>query len=461
MCVTLTWNGCHRGGIVWILMVSTGLLFGTHAARPDILTLKDGSTLPCEVITEWKDPDSGKEYLQIRANNSLVLILRQAVDHVEKKPLPENGFTENVEQVLEKLIREGTIVSDSLQSKDSTSPAARGAAEFQVTVKEIRGWAYLYENPYSTQDRKRSVLAPGDTLPLGRHLVVSPNSRITLAMGKAGEIGLESRTELRLDEARVDHTTYGYRVNLRLLNGSIWVKIDTSSSSGRNMILIINAVRTVVKQTTLYAQSAEKTGSVDITLVESPNRLSFWRSIGDPFSLAVGEVLKVSPNTNKPDIQPVPALDAVKANLRDWSAWKPEPLAFEFSRILPPFEIFPPFSLFPALHPQEITIDQTMLLPPETRSLGMILDAYKKALEQYKSDVGRYPSNEHGLEALVKDFRMAGWKGPYIPMDMPRRDLWGSPFVYEVIPQKDKTFVDVPSMGPNRKDDKGLEDDIR
>ena len=58
------------------------------------------------------------------------------------------------------------------------------------------------------------------------------------------------------------------------------------------------------------------------------------------------------------------------------------------------------------------------------------MDAFEKALDQYRLDIGRYPSTEQGLGALVQ--RPAGeprWAGPYLRKDVPL-DPWGKPYQY-------------------------------
>ena len=53
-----------------------------------------------------------------------------------------------------------------------------------------------------------------------------------------------------------------------------------------------------------------------------------------------------------------------------------------------------------------------------------------KALEIYKLDVGRYPSTEEGLDALVKKpGNVNGWAGPYLKGAVPT-DPWGRPYRY-------------------------------
>jgi general secretion pathway protein G len=51
------------------------------------------------------------------------------------------------------------------------------------------------------------------------------------------------------------------------------------------------------------------------------------------------------------------------------------------------------------------------------------------ALDQFRLDVGRYPTTEEGLEALRKNPRLDHWDGPYLSKDIPK-DQWDRPFVY-------------------------------
>ena len=56
--------------------------------------------------------------------------------------------------------------------------------------------------------------------------------------------------------------------------------------------------------------------------------------------------------------------------------------------------------------------------------------ALEQALDQFRLDVGRYPSNEEGLQALnAAPSNVPGWGGPYLKKAAPN-DPWGHPFVY-------------------------------
>jgi len=59
------------------------------------------------------------------------------------------------------------------------------------------------------------------------------------------------------------------------------------------------------------------------------------------------------------------------------------------------------------------------------------IDAFDKALDQFRLEVGRYPTSEEGLQALVaKPSGEPNWAGPYLKKGVPA-DPWGRPYVYE------------------------------
>jgi general secretion pathway protein G len=57
--------------------------------------------------------------------------------------------------------------------------------------------------------------------------------------------------------------------------------------------------------------------------------------------------------------------------------------------------------------------------------------ALEQALDQYRLDVGTYPSTEQGLAALtVKPQNVDKWAGPYLKRAAPP-DPWGNRYVYK------------------------------
>ncbi|GHT83348.1 type II secretion system protein GspG [Betaproteobacteria bacterium] len=67
------------------------------------------------------------------------------------------------------------------------------------------------------------------------------------------------------------------------------------------------------------------------------------------------------------------------------------------------------------------------------------------AAGMFKLDVGRYPTTQEGLDALVaRPGTVTGWNGPYLRGELPR-DAWGNAFHYEN-PGK-RGDVDIYSLG--------------
>lgn len=58
------------------------------------------------------------------------------------------------------------------------------------------------------------------------------------------------------------------------------------------------------------------------------------------------------------------------------------------------------------------------------------IEAFGKALDQYRLDVGHYPNTEQGLAALgIQPGGEKKWNGPYLSNDLPA-DPWGAPYRY-------------------------------
>lgn len=60
------------------------------------------------------------------------------------------------------------------------------------------------------------------------------------------------------------------------------------------------------------------------------------------------------------------------------------------------------------------------------------IEAFEKSLDTYRLDVGRYPSTDEGLAALMVAPATAGakWNGPYLKKGVPP-DPWGHPYQYK------------------------------
>ncbi len=59
------------------------------------------------------------------------------------------------------------------------------------------------------------------------------------------------------------------------------------------------------------------------------------------------------------------------------------------------------------------------------------IEGFSSALEMYKLDTTKYPTQEQGLEALVTQPQgINNWKGPYLKKKFIPKDPWGNNYVY-------------------------------
>ncbi|MEF7613640.1 type II secretion system major pseudopilin GspG [Aquincola sp. MAHUQ-54] len=85
----------------------------------------------------------------------------------------------------------------------------------------------------------------------------------------------------------------------------------------------------------------------------------------------------------------------------------------------------------------------------ETTAARAQIDALDKALQAYRIDMGRYPSQSEGLAALVTAASAdPRWRGPYLKDQVPL-DPWGSPYSYRYPSARGKDY-DLVSLGRDR-----------
>ncbi len=53
-----------------------------------------------------------------------------------------------------------------------------------------------------------------------------------------------------------------------------------------------------------------------------------------------------------------------------------------------------------------------------------------QGLDAFRLDVGRYPSTQEGLAALMTNPGVEGWNGPYLKKGIPN-DPWKRPYIYQ------------------------------
>ncbi len=90
------------------------------------------------------------------------------------------------------------------------------------------------------------------------------------------------------------------------------------------------------------------------------------------------------------------------------------------------------------------------LKPAKRTAARAQIEEFASALDNFYVDVGRYPTTEEGLSALVdKPESVKIWKGPYLKKSVPG-DPWGNPYIYRSPGQK--SGYDIISYGADGKE---------
>lgn len=66
----------------------------------------------------------------------------------------------------------------------------------------------------------------------------------------------------------------------------------------------------------------------------------------------------------------------------------------------------------------------------KTKAARIQLESFTSALDLYYLDLGRYPSSNEGLGALIQSTNTPGWNGPYLRGGVLPNDPWGHPYLY-------------------------------
>lgn len=75
------------------------------------------------------------------------------------------------------------------------------------------------------------------------------------------------------------------------------------------------------------------------------------------------------------------------------------------------------------------------------------IEEFSGSLDLFKLEVGRYPSTQEGLQALVQNpSGLAGWNGPYLKKTTVPKDPWKNDYHY-VSPGQHGSAYDISSFG--------------
>jgi general secretion pathway protein G len=86
----------------------------------------------------------------------------------------------------------------------------------------------------------------------------------------------------------------------------------------------------------------------------------------------------------------------------------------------------------------------------KTKTAALEVKNLSTALEMFRIDTGRFPTQQEGLEALVRPVPgVERWNGPYLQKPTVPADPWGSPYLYRYPGQHGGEF-DLYSLGADK-----------
>lgn len=96
----------------------------------------------------------------------------------------------------------------------------------------------------------------------------------------------------------------------------------------------------------------------------------------------------------------------------------------------------------------------------KTKTAKLQLEDLVATMDMYRLETGRYPTNDEGLEALVKKpGNAANWNGPYLKKGDVPKDPWGFEYQYRFPGQRGG--VDIWTLGAdNREGGEGENADV-
>lgn len=87
----------------------------------------------------------------------------------------------------------------------------------------------------------------------------------------------------------------------------------------------------------------------------------------------------------------------------------------------------------------------------KTKAAALQIQELGAALDLYRLELGRHPTTDEGLDALInKPRNVENWNGPYLKKNVIRIDPWGNPYHYSS-PGKNGEF-DLWSLGADNSE---------
>jgi len=446
---------------------------GARLVSADTVVLDDGTEsgfkFNCQIhdttdTIRFKEKDPEK-WLEFEIGFMTWSVPRSIVRSVKENDLYTRP--DEVQALLDKLARiQGGIEYEPEPGEptgDATRPTPTPASEMSrdLAAKVI----YLVNFADATLGGAGNAISvkEGDELPTGTEIEVKKNSRAEVAVGPRIRIGIRANSRARFEKMEVDRKggAAAWRMTLEIPEGKVWIDVSGLEAGETAVLRVVGTRFEVTGDCVLSVESA----------LGVEYGFAYWTGPGDlrvqvpgreagGFNIRPGQMVTFSP-TGSGELEEEQLPEEGIEEWRNWRQFKPVEVELEPRVIPPPLKTENSKDVLYSL--REAGGGQNLDVRPEIKtSVLQDLEAYRAALEDFREDVGRYPTPEEGLDALRENPGIAEWDGPYVPDTIQRLDPWGQPYRYRILGGDGANpRPTVYSSGQNTIDEFGLGSDIR
>lgn len=340
-----------------------------------------------------------------------------------------------------------------------------------IATSEILSAKVVYLSNYADIGRAGDVrkvrISQDDKINAGQWLSVLPNSRVTLEVGGRVLIGGRDRTEFTFKNLifRKQGNAAVYEIDYDITHGKTWVEVK-GLQPGEKIDLQVSGWRMEILRDSLLAFEGEGGDATrKFALIygrgdsASPMTVKSTAIAGGGTFAYVGRQYTYEGSVEGEITTASLPADA----LEEWDKWtefKPIEFNLDFRVVHPDLERFQSEDIQYSL-PEDLGVAVPPPRDPIVGDLVQTVFAIQAGLDNFRKDVGRYPSLEEGLKSLFEGQGYDGWKGPYVDERIPLMDWWNQPLNYRIFGEGENAKGIVYSFGPNKVDNKGLGDDVR
>jgi len=260
-----------------------------------------------------------------------------------------------------------------------------------------------------------------------------------------GEVRLPINSHIQVVYADATNTN----IKIKLLGGKIWTKIEKTAAQNINFQVqtpgVVAGVRGTIFKVELLPGNEER-----IAVLEGLVSVLIEKT-GETVDVQANQAWSIKLDTYLSALTPTTEVD--RREWEEWDKWVEDMMGVAV--------MFPIGGDVIMDMSKQTAMEQKMYgqmmneanKQVKWNQVGDALDVLKEGVIRFAKDMGRFPTEEEGLKALLENPGVKNWKGPYIPSQTPYpvKDRWGTDIYYEKhLSPTGNEYYTITSAGPNK-----------